>query len=346
MMWLASLSLVLLAALPLWLPASATAWLSQERSGWMRRQRLLLLGVLLVLVAAAAETYRQLGAAEDVRLAGLLRQFDGLPAEQQPAAWTALAAEFRARLVRRPDNTGYLRLLAEDAAWREDWPEAARHYSHLARLAGGNPEVAAMAMTARFMADGRRISTALRADMESVLALAPEQPSVRGMLGMQAFESADYALAIEHWQWALRGLSADDPVAASLRVGIQRARQALQGGSGDTWLKVHLAVEGGGDYAADTPVFVFVSRAEGSMPLAARRLRLADLPLTLELGSGDALQGADLRSAGAVRVAVRLARAGTVQAGTDDPEVHSVWFEAAAPPEHLAMTLRLPPPGP
>lgn len=323
--------LVALALLPLCLAVPKAA----------RRWPVLLLCLLCILLALAL--YLRLGAWTDVRLAERWQHLPRLPAAEQADAYAGLLSDFQRRVEQRPDSVGYRRILAEDAVARQDWKAAQQHYGHLNTLSGGHPEVQAMALTARFMAANRRLDEALRQDMLALIALEPEQPAVRGMLGMGAYEAGDYTQAIEHWQWALRGLEAGDPVAESLRAGILRARQALgddEAVAPDHWLTVQLQLAGDRNaWPEDSVVFVFVSEAAGSMPVAARKLALSDLPLSLSFADGDGLQGRNIREAGQVQVVVRLAAAGVASGSAGGPEARSDWFDSHEPPADLQLTL-------
>lgn len=338
---LATTVLLLLAMLPLLLPAFTTAAFSVQPHAWSRRHRRILLGLAVLVLGCVAAGYAWLGAWPDVRIRQDLQALERMPQAGQAAAYQALMPRIKARLAARPDNATYLRLLGDDAASREAWDEAVGYYGRLARLPGADADTRAVALTARFMAAGRKISPELRRDMESLLALEPRQPSVRGMLGMVAYEAGDFRTAVTHWELALQALPPHDPVAETLRAGVSQARAALGEPqvAAKPWLVVALSASHTEGLPPETPVFVFVTRQGGGMPLAARKLQLGDLPVRLSLSQSDALQGQDLATAGQVQVVARLARSGRPTGENGDPEVRSGWFDSASPavPVELAL---------
>ncbi|MGB5097907.1 MAG: hypothetical protein WBN82_08380, partial [Porticoccaceae bacterium] len=76
------------------------------------------------------------------------------------------------------------------------------------------------------------------------------------------------------------------------------------------------------DIPPDTPVFVFVREWQGPpMPVAARRLRFAELPVTLEFDDSAALTPArPLSSIGNIEVVARVALGGTPTPSPGDIE--------------------------
>jgi len=310
--WIAATCLAMLVLVPFVLPALSSTVLAPTAHAWSRRERITLLLVAVLLVVVAALVYRHLGAASDVRI---YRELQAMPAEAmtpESPQWQSLLVRIAARSAERPANHGYLRLLAEDAAAREDWAAANGYYQQLAELSGHDPDVEALWLTARFMAANRQIDETLRQDMEALLSLDPAQASVRGMLGMDAFAKAQYGEAISHWQQALKHLPPNDPVAAMLKQGVTRARLAL--GESLPVLRIEVPSPGLADpLPADSTVFVFVSLEGQRMPLAARKLALSQLPLVLELGEADVLGGQSWPvQAGRLRVSARLVPAGAV----------------------------------
>ncbi len=94
---------------------------------------------------------------------------------------------------------------------------------------------------------------------------------------------------------------------------------------------VELSPELAGSVSPDTAVFVFAREVDGPpAPLAARRLRVADLPALITLTEADAmLPQRTLASAERVRVGARVSRGGGVTARPGDLEGLSVAFAAA-----------------
>jgi aspartate beta-hydroxylase len=64
---------------------------------------------------------------------------------------------------------------------------------------------------------------------ETVLALDPDQPMVRNLLGLDALAAGDARAAAEHFDHACRG----DPTAAELRINLATARRSLEDDGGE-----------------------------------------------------------------------------------------------------------------
>jgi cytochrome c-type biogenesis protein CcmH len=326
---------LVLASLPWWWPAR---WLpGAARVRGRAGLALLWLGVLL----AAVGLYRMLGAAEDIRIRQQMETvFEG--GDHDPEALAALMDRIEQRVNAGREQPAYLLLLA-DAAMRAGRPaEAAGWYRRLNDTGTPSARWLALEAQARFMANDNRFTPAITGLLDRALALEPRQPTARGLLGMAAFAEARYADAVTHWEKALAGLPPDSQAARSLRSGLAEARKR---GGGDTpaadgpAIRVSLRLGDGITAPPDTPVFVFV-RGEAPRPLAARRLRVSDLPATVMLDERHAVMGdAGLAEAGRVRVAARVSLGGTPRPGSGDIEGESDWLVLDAALTEVALTL-------
>jgi cytochrome c-type biogenesis protein CcmH len=154
--------------------------------------------------------------------------------------------------------------------------------------------------------------------VDEALARNPNEGTSLGLLGIAAFEGRHWAAAISYWQRLQSGLAPTDPARAALQTGIDRARQALQGvGSGQTaagalQVRVGLAPALAGKVSPDDSVFVFARARSGpSIPLAVKRLRVADLPAVITLSDADAMQPSlKLSSHEDIQVMARISRSG------------------------------------
>ncbi|RBH37267.1 c-type cytochrome biogenesis protein CcmI, partial [Pseudomonas sp. MWU13-2860] len=137
---------------------------------------------------------------------------------------------------------------------------------------------------------------------DEALKADPKEVTSLGLLGIAAFEGERYQQAIDYWNRLLAQLPADDNSRAALQGGIERATERLQASGGKvaatpaakvaTLLKVHvdLASELKGKVQPGDSVFIFARAVSGPpAPLAAKRLTVADLPVTVELGDADAM---------------------------------------------------------
>ena len=317
------------------------------------------LALALVVAAGAALIYWRTGAYEDVLIYRDLRDLDPQAGD---ATRVALLQRIAARSAARPDNLQYLSLLGRLYMAGEDYVAASEAFARLAERAPEDPQSLALAAQSRFLAAGRQLDAGAQLLAEQALAVDPEQGTALGLLGMASFERGDYRAAVIYWE-RLRALEAPGSpghdmlgeviTMARQRGGIEAAVAQSDDGTGSAppaadpgpgiSVSLRLAESIQADPAA--VVFVFARPADrGGMPVAARRLQAADLPLTLRLSDLDAMAGQRLSEAGEVVVTAQLSAngqpgeanalytgvAGPVAAG-DDATVVSI--ELSAPRE-------------
>lgn len=201
-------------------------------------------------------------------------------------------------------------------------------------------------------------SPTVQALLAKALTLDPQQYLALSLSGMQAFSQADYHLAIKHWRAALAVYGANSPQAASLTGGIQAAEarlgtQTVKAGSTTTAAEVNpisteanirlkISIDQGllsAEDNPDTPVFVFARAVNGPrMPLAAKRLRLADLPIELLITENDKMSVQSIAGHSQLIVGARLARSGQPIAASGDLQSSELLVEVAASPDAAALT--------
>ena len=135
--------------------------------------------------------------------------------------------------------------------------------------------------------------------------------------------------AIDYWNRLLAQLPADDNSRAALQGGIERATERLQASGGKLAaapaakvaallrVDVDLASELRSKVQPGDSVFIFARATSGPpAPLAAKRLTVADLPVTVELGDADAMMPQlKLSNFPEVQLVARISRAGQPTAG-------------------------------
>ena len=177
------------------------------------------------------------------------------------------------------------------------------------------------------------LSSALRLDQHQYLALS--------MSGMQAFSEADYPKAIRYWGAAKLAYGESSPQAVSINAGIQAAEARLAAQANvstasdvssvrdkpsatTAHIRVRVSIDPAELLASDnpnTPVFVFARAVEGSrMPLAAKRLKLSDLPTELLITENDKMAAQSIAGQSKLIVGARLARSGQPIAEAGDSQ--------------------------
>ncbi|MGY3726054.1 MULTISPECIES: c-type cytochrome biogenesis protein CcmI [Cobetia] len=308
--------------------------------------RVLVPVLLVALVAGSLYWYQREGASGDLALA----QAIAATPIHDAASFNARIARLRAEAEAQPDNAKVwmaLFPLYRDAG-RLD--EAMQSLEALIALEGRVPALVAQLAQLKFFAAQRTLTDEVQGLVDEVLAADPRQPTVLGLLGIEAFEQARYPEAIDYWRKAIAGFENPD-AAKALREGIAAARQRMasagevdasvaldspataaaqdsQAGTARLTLKVSLdpALEAqlvAMPVSADEATLFIVARdAEGKLPpLAVVRTTADRLPLTVTLSDDDAMAPmARLSMAERVTLVARISASGQPVAQSGDLE--------------------------
>lgn len=296
-------------------PGQQTVPLARGNGRW-------LVGAVMVLVPAAAiALYLHFGALGRLELAREL----ATPARSPEQALSRLERTVQAQ----PDAPDAVFLLARTYMAQNRAAEAVPLFAQAAQLAGRPPALLGQWAQALYFAANRQWSADIQALVDEALQGDPNESTSLGLLGIAAFEGKHWAAAAAYWARLQAGLAPNDPTRATLQAGIDRARHALkeEGGAQVQGRRLNVTVKLAPSVAThvspqDT-VFVFARAAGGPpVPLAVKRLRVADLPTTLVLSDADAMQPAlKLSGFGEVHVMARVSRAGQ--------PLHGEWVGAA-----------------
>lgn len=308
--------------------------------------RVLVPVLLVVMVAGSLYWYQREGASGDLALA----QAIAATPIHDAASFNARIARLRAEAEAQPDNAKVwmaLFPLYRDAG-RLD--EAMQSLEALIALEGRVPALVAQLAQLKFFAAQRTLTDEVQGLVDEVLAADPRQPTVLGLLGIEAFEQARYPEAIDYWRKAIAGFENPD-AAKALREGIAAARQRMasagevdasvaldspataaaqdsQAGTVRLTLKVSLDPALEAQLAAmpvsadEATLFIVARDAEGKLPpLAVVRTTADRLPLTVTLSDDDAMAPmARLSMAERVTLVARISASGQPVAQSGDLE--------------------------
>lgn len=319
---------------------------SPDIASTSRSQGLWLLPVLmLLLLLAVVVSYRHYGAELDLEITAQLQQLDA--GEASSAQIEQLQTTIKERLARNPDSAYYWNLLAQRAASAGDFAAAADYLGRAVEWASEDGWLYAQYAQALFFAADRQFTDAVNLALDRGYALTPDDQTVLGLKGVQAFEMSEYAAAIDYWRRAQASLDPSGSGWQALQSGIERSRALLGEGSelpasaAPTVIRVELNIDDAVAASAQQAVFVAVVQANGGpMPLAARRLTVAELPATLLLTERDQLSAErSLRGGGELLVSARLSATGTANADSADIVVRSAPFTLVDGSASVALTL-------
>lgn len=277
----------------------------------------LVLAVLLPLLGLGL--YLHWGASDKVQLA---REF-----QTQPRSIEEMVARLERSVAAQPDSAEAWYFLARSYTAMEQHDKAASALQKAIDLAGREPELLGLLAQARYFAEGKQWNDGLQQLTDEALAADPDEVTSLGLLGIAAFESGRFADAVRHWERLSAALPPGDPTREAIAGGIAVARErggdavpppaAQQAPAEGLRVRVSLAPELADKVAANDSVFVFARAEDGpAMPLAVRRLTVAQLPAEVLLSDADAMMP-QLRLSAYPRVTLvaRVSRAGTATAG-------------------------------
>ena len=187
-----------------------------------------LLALALVLPMLALFGYQHLGGSDAQRLDALLSRLDKAEDDKTRAALIDEALPLLESEARGRDEDGAWRfLLARVYSGQERYPEAAASYAEVAGLYPQDAAILAQYAQALYLAAGRKITPAVQELIDRTLAIDPGQVALLGLLGMDRFQSGNFAGAVEAWETLLANLPPDAPDASVIREGVAAARARL-----------------------------------------------------------------------------------------------------------------------
>jgi len=276
-----------------------------------------LLAAFLVPVLGVA-LYLHYGASDKVELT---REFS-----QPPVSMEDMTRRLERAAAAQPDSPEGLYFLGRAYMAQDRSADAAKVFERTVALAGRQPELLGQWAQAQYFADNKQWSPKVQALTDEALKLDPKEVTSLGLLGIAAFEGQRYQEAIDYWKRLLAQLPPDDNSRAALQGGIDRATEKLKDSGGSVApVKAHKQMQVRVDLAPDVKakalptdsVFIFARAVKGPpAPLAAKRVSVADLPITVELGDSDAMMPQlKLSNFPEVQLVARISRAGVPTAG-------------------------------
>lgn len=301
----------------------------------------LLLGALILSVAFAplfrARRVGGLGlVAGALAATGALYLLVGTPAALDPArrkapdTLAAAVARLEHDLASNPKQPEGWQLLAQAYRAQQRLPDAANALTQAARYAPGDAEILAQAAEARALAAaGHQFDAQSVAMLVHALALHPEHQRARWFLGVAQRQSGHAAEAAHTWEPLLATVAPTTAVALRQQVDAARSDAGLPPlpasatqPAAQLTLDVAVTPTLRATLPADAAVFVIAREPGGSpMPVAVRRLALAQLPVRVQLTDSDSpMPTRALGQLATVEVIARISLHGVANAQPGDLE--------------------------
>lgn len=245
----------------------------------------------------------------------------------EPKTIEEMTARLEASLKTNPDSAEGWYFLGRTYMAQERAPEAAQAFERAVGIVGREPELLGQWAQALYFAGNKQWTAQLQALTDEALKADPAEVTSLGLLGIAAYEDGRFAQAIAHWEQLVALLPEQDPSRAAIQSGIERARISL-GTPTDSpapvaataqglTVKVELAAALQGKVQPGDSVFIFARAVSGPpMPLAVKRLTVADLPAQVSLSDSDAMMP-QLKISGfeQVQLVARISRSGNAKSG-------------------------------
>lgn len=276
--------------------------------------------IALLVPVLAMGLYLHFGASDKVELTRELAQ--------PPTSVDNMIQRLERVVAAQPDSAQGLFFLGRAYMSQNRPADAARIFERTAAVAGREPQLLGQWAQALYFAAGKQWSAQVQALTDEALKTDPKEVTSLGLLGISAFEGKRYQDAIDYWQRLLVQLPADDGSRAPLQGGIDQAKARLLASGGQVAapvadaskapaavgikVRVDLSDALKAKVQAGDTVFVFARATNGPpIPLAVKRLTVADLPVTVELADADAMRpDLKLSSYPEVQLMARISRAG------------------------------------
>ncbi len=245
----------------------------------------------------------------------------------QPQSIEEMTARLEANLENNPESAEGWYFLGRTYMAQDRAGDAAQAFERAIGIAGRAPELLGQWAQALYFAGNKQWNEQLQELTDEVLKADPEEVTTLGLLGIAAYEEGRYQAAVDYWQRLVAVLPDGDPSRQAIEGGIARAQQELgqveapekltEEAAHRLKVEVQLAPELLAQVQADDSVFVFARALSGPpMPLAVKRLRVADLPAQVSLSDSDAMMPQlKLSAFEQVELVARVSRAGNATAG-------------------------------
>jgi len=293
-----------------------------------------------VFVVASLLTYQHLGASEQyaeyLALGGEKAVLASSSEPQNAAPDFAKAVTLlKAKLAKNPEDIEKWFLLANSYAAMGNFTQTANVFKKISELVGQEspdyPAIKAAYAQATYQVAGEKITPEVQQAINEALSLDAQEPTALILQGLGAYTNKHYTQAIAFWEKA-KVKAGETQITRFIEPAIQEARRqsgkvAVKvqpsktelpvAGVGVT-VKLSISAELKAKVKPNERVFVF-AKGNRPMPLAAERLQVKDLPVTLVLDdSKAAMPTAKISSVAFVDITARIALSGSPRAVKGD----------------------------
>jgi cytochrome c-type biogenesis protein CcmH len=253
------------------------------------------------------------------------------------------------RLQENPEDAEGWFMLGKTMMARQQYDEAITAYQRSNDLLPNEPGILFALADALAMQNNGNLLGEPEALLQRGLELAPRFPNGLWLAGMAAEQRMDYQAAHLYWTQLLP-LIADNPTSTREIQGLlamleerdpELTKTVISSSGPRIKLLVDISAELKAKASPDTTVFVYAKAMQGPpMPLAVRKLRLGDLPVSVTLGDDDAMMPSmKLSSFDQVIVGARVSSSGNPVAQSGDFYTEQAAVDSTNPPAQINLTI-------
>ncbi|NVF14266.1 c-type cytochrome biogenesis protein CcmI [Vreelandella maris] len=276
--------------------------------------RLMVPIVMVAVVVVSVLWYQQQGAEGDLVLLAVQQEVQNDP----EGSLSMYIERMEEQAERQPDNPNVWSALFPVYRETGQMPQAVDALERLIEIEGRIPPLLAQLAQIRFFMAERELTDEVQALVDETLAQDPRQPTVLGLLGVNAFDNGDYEQAIDHWRRAIANIE-DPNTVTSLREGIRVAQERLgiepeQTTAESSGIRVRVSLDEAlaERVDGDDTVFITARDLEGELPpLAVVQAQVSELPMTVVLDNSVAMSPqAQISQVRQARLVVRVSPSG------------------------------------
>ena len=252
----------------------------------------------------------------------------------------AQVQQIKKALEKTPDDSSLWYDLGQTSISTGDFNGAVKAFDQVIKLEGEKPELLGAKAQALYYGNGQKISKQVQKLIDQALALDPLDPSTNVLLGMDNFIQQKYEQAIHYWQIivdsghnnvnveALTGAITE----ARNRLAMTINTRSVDANAPTPKLTLNIAISAKFKQllaqSEDKIIFVYATPADGRrMPLAAMKIKLSDLPITISLTNSQAMSPQfNLSSAKKVHLYAIVSQQGTpgIKSGDYKAELNNI----------------------
>lgn len=266
-----------------------------KTSNTVSMQNWLVMGFIAsIFILSSLATYNSLGAS------GQYQQYLSL-APNNPVATDLSSAliALKAKLAENPEDIEKWFLLANTYAVMNHFQQAGDVYNRIADLLGEDSQRYAVAKAAyaqmMYQVAGERMIPLVQVAINAALSVDPQQPTALMLRGLGEYQQQAYTTAIASWEKAkVKAGKAQinnfiEPAITQARaMAQQKPAQKATSETANITINLTISPTLRSKVSGQDRVFVF-AKAERAMPLAAERLKVQDLPMTIVLDDSKAV---------------------------------------------------------